>query len=210
MIYHIENKLFPSNTYVLAKEKDCIVIDPGLDTGNIIQELKDNNLRPLAVMSTHGHFDHIAGVDEIVKEYNVPFYLHHRDVKLSRSANFYLKLAKINRKIDIVTPQFTFQDEFEFIKIKDFNIKVFNFPGHSEGSCIFQYENSLFSGDILYRNGLGFNNFPGEDKVKLRASILRIFKTFDFNCKIYPGHGLPATLREIELNNNSLKLFLED
>lgn len=209
MIYIIKNNIFSSNTYILAEGRDCIVIDPGLDKGIILKALKEYDLVPLAVMSTHGHFDHIAGVADVVGEYGVPFYMHKNDLKLSKSANFYLKLAKINCKIDIITPDLLFEGNHEVVKIKNFKIDVFNFPGHSNGSCVFQFGESLFSGDTIYKTGLGFNNFPGEDKARLRTSIVSIFETFDPDFMIYPGHGAPATLKEIRMNNKDLSLFIE-
>lgn len=209
MIYIIKNNIFSSNTYILAEGRDCIVIDPGLDKGVVLKALKEYDLVPLAVMSTHGHFDHIAGVGDIVGEYGVPFYMHKNDLKLSKSANFYLKLAKIDCKIDIITPDVLLEGNREVVTILNFKIGVFNFPGHSNGSCIFQFGKSLFSGDTIYKTGLGFNNFPGEDKVMLRTSVVNIFETFDLDCMIYPGHGAPATLEEIKLNNKDLSLFIE-
>ena len=210
MIITKKNKIFPSNTYIITEGSDCIVIDPGLEKDIILNTLREHHLIPLAVMSTHGHFDHIASVSEIVNEYDVPFYLHNNDLKLSQSANFFLRLAKINSKIKTPVPDVLFRNFSESLTIKNFEINVYNFPGHSDGSCVFQFGNNLFSGDTLYKSGLGFNNFPGEDKVKLRNSILEIFDKFSDNSLILPGHGDSDQLGSIKVNNKSLLDFLNN
>ena len=110
MIITKKNKIFPSNTYIITEGSDCIVIDPGLEKDIILNTLREHHLIPLAVMSTHGHFDHIASVSEIVNEYDVPFYLHNNDLKLSQSANFFLRLAKINSKIKTPVPDVLFKN----------------------------------------------------------------------------------------------------
>jgi hydroxyacylglutathione hydrolase len=208
MIITRKNSTFASNTYIITKGNDCIVIDPGLDKDLILDTLNEYQLTPLAVIATHGHFDHIASVSDIIREHKVPYYLHNEDLKLSRSANFFLKLAKIDFKIDIPTPDFLFNGFSESIKIGIFDFKVFNFPGHSSGSCLFQFGENLFSGDTIYKNRVGFNNYPGEDKVKLKNSILKIFETFPDNSLILPGHGESDSLGSIKANNKELLDFL--
>ena len=92
--------------------------------------------------------------------------------------------------------------------IGKFDLNIFNFPGHSEGSCIIQSNNLLFSGDIIYKNGLGFNNFPGENKANLKDSILKIFEIFPSDSIVYPGHGESEYLMNIKHNNQDLINFL--
>lgn len=210
MIITKKNKIFPSNTYIVTEGNDCIVIDPGLEKDIILGTLREYRLIPLAVMATHGHFDHIASVSDIKNEYDVPFYLHNNDLKLSQSANFFLKLAKIDLKIKIPFPDVLFKNFSETLTVKKFRINVYNFPGHSNGSCVFQIGDNLFSGDTLYKFGLGFNNFPGEDKVKLRSSILEIFDKFSSNSLILPGHGDSDYLSSIRVNNKALLDFLNN
>lgn len=210
-LYVIRNKkIFSSNTYILKNSvnDDCIIIDPGFDINLINKDIKENNLKPLAIISTHGHFDHIGGATFFKIKYNIPFYLHEADLKIAKSANFYLKVAQLNHKIVTPTPDFLFKGEYEYLKIKEFEIQIFNLPGHSPGSCVLKIENLLFSGDILYKNGIGGFSIPKENIGLLKKSISKIFDIFNDEDLILPGHGAPEYIREIKKNNTELINFL--
>jgi glyoxylase-like metal-dependent hydrolase (beta-lactamase superfamily II) len=213
MIYKIINDIFPSNTYLVKKENsnECIVIDPGLDHEIIYKSIIENNLQPIGILCTHGHFDHIGSVSILKDKFgNIPFYLHKADVKVAKSANFFLKLIKIKYWVDYVTPDYILQDDIEEIEISGFNFSIFHFPGHSEGSCIIQYKNNLFTGDIIYKKGLGLNNFPGENINILKESIKKIIITFDKNLFVYPGHGDSDLLGNIIKSNLELVNFIKN
>ncbi|MBL7903269.1 MAG: MBL fold metallo-hydrolase [Bacteroidia bacterium] len=188
--------------------KDCLIIDPGFDTDLIDAEIKKSGLNPIAILSTHGHFDHVAGVDYFKTKYNIPFYLHEKDKKICLSINFYLKIARIDMTIRTPIPDILIKEKTQSISIKSFNLIIQNFPGHSDGSCIIQSENFLFTGDILYRNGLGAGSIPRENPSLLRRSILSIFKSYSDNAIILPGHGAPDYLGNIKNNNIELKNYL--
>lgn len=209
-IQAIKNSVFTSNTYLLQNNlsHDALIIDPGLDTETIDAAISKGRIKPLAILATHGHFDHIGSVKYFQEKFQIPYYLHEKDYKLAKSANFYLKMAKIDKQIDIAIPDILFKSESEKINIETFSFNVFNYPGHSEGSCIFDFKNEIFSGDIVYKKGLGFNNFPGENKEKLRLSIKSIFETFNDNSMFYPGHGEKVLLSDIKNKNLDLINFL--
>ena len=211
MVYLIRNRFFPSNTYLLKKDNssNCVIIDPGLDSEFIHKCILKNNLIPIGIFCTHGHFDHIASVSYLKKEFgNIPYYLHEADLKISKSANFYLKLVRINYWIDYASPDYIFKNDKEEIEIDGFNFSVFHFPGHSDGSCIFKYNNILFTGDILFKSGLGFNNFPGENINALKDSIKKIILYFDNDYLVYPGHGESEFLGNITSKNLELLNFI--
>jgi hydroxyacylglutathione hydrolase len=208
----IKNGIFPSNTYILkaGDTNECILIDPGLDRDLIEQTIDEKKCEPIAVLATHGHFDHIGSAAFFKEKLNIPYYLHAADLKLSKSANFYLKIARIKLSISITTPDVLFTGFEQNITIGQFKFNIYNYPGHSDGSCIIQYNNILFSGDILYKNGLGFNNFPGENKGSLKKSILQIIDKFPGNALIVPGHGGAEELGLIVKNNQELISFIND
>jgi hydroxyacylglutathione hydrolase len=209
-IFVVKNEIFPSNTYLLKSKSNnsCLIIDPGLDASLIDKKITELSLLPVGIISTHGHFDHIGSVSHFKKKFNIPFYMHEADLKMSRSANFYLKVAKINIKIETPTPDIFFKGANDSFSLNEFQLSIHNYPGHSEGSCILKYGHYLFSGDILYKKGLGFNGFPGENKTKLKQSILEIFSTFSGEHLILPGHGEPEYIQKIKNTNLDLINFL--
>lgn len=210
-IYLIRNKkIFPSNTYVFKNKvnDECIIIDPGFDTELIDKEIQVNKLQPIAVISTHGHFDHIGSAAFLKNKYNIPFYLHDCDMKISQSANFYLKVAQIDHKIETPKPDFLFKGELNHLSLNGINLEIYNLPGHSPGSCIIKIENNLFSGDIFYKKGLGVGSLPKENTALLKRSILKIFDTFCDEDLVLPGHGKSEYLGVIKNDNAELKEFL--
>ena len=210
LLYKVRNEIFSSNSYILREKHSdfCLLIDPGLDTQAIDKKLADLNLKPIAILATHGHFDHIGSVSFFKNKFKIPFYMHEADSKISQSANFYLKIARIDHKIETPKPDVLFKEKKETINIGNFELCIYNFPGHSSGSCIIQHDKYLFTGDIMYKKGLGFNNFPGEDKAKLKHSIQAVFETFSDDSLVLPGHGDSEYLMNIKNNNQDLINFL--
>lgn len=207
----IKNKTFVSNSYLICdkKENTCIVVDPGLDANILLAEIETSRLKPLAVLSTHGHFDHIGSAKDIQIKYAVPFYMHEADYKMSQSANFFLKVAGIPHSIQTPKPDVLLKSDSPNLNIGSFSIGINHLPGHSPGSCVFTWNKYLFTGDILYKNGLGPESIPKEDKHLLRDSIVKLFALFTDECIVLPGHGQYDSLGSIKTNNLALKQFLE-
>lgn len=210
-IYLIRNKkIFSSNTYILRNKvnDECIIIDPGFDKELIDTSIIELGFTPVAIISTHGHFDHVGSAAFFKDKYHIPFYLHQADLKLSQSANFYLKVAQLNHKIETPKPDFLFEGERDYLTLNGIDLEIYNLPGHSPGSCVIKIENNLFSGDILYKNGLGAGSVPKENTELLKLSILKIFDIFVDEDLVLPGHGASEYLGAIKNNNTELKNFL--
>lgn len=207
----VQNRYFSSNTYLLLDaDKNCIIIDPGLDIERILAAISMEKLNPVAILATHGHFDHIGAAAPIKKQFGIPFYLHRLDLKLLKSANFYIKFIRLQKTIEVIQPDEFLESNPTDIKVAGFHLKSYNFPGHTNGSVVFKFNNFLFTGDLIFRNGLGFNGFPGENKGLLRQSIIQFKETFSESHLVLPGHRIQATLGEILRNNLELKIFLLD
>lgn len=216
MICTIKNKFFsgkssfPENTYILAHEGRCVIIDPGLDAESIMAMLENNNLLPVAMLATHGHVDHVGGIEPIRLKYNIPFYIHEKDVKLLKSVNFYLKLLKIDQIIQPPTPTNMISEQDVSLNIEGFEVQITNYPGHTDGSCVIWYGNNLFCGDLIFAEHFFTNGLPGENISKLRDSVNGILAKYPEETMLYPGHGSNDTLRNIKQTNKKLIKFLNN
>lgn len=212
MIIRIVNEPYSSNTYLICNESNsqCVIIDPGLDEKATDLKIAELNLKPIAILSTHGHFDHISGVSFFREKYSIPFYIHKEDVRLYKSVNFYLKLSKLKKIIKVCEPDFLWVTKHQLLILNEFTFEIFNYPGHTKGSCIIQYKNNLFTGDIIFKKGLYLNKLPEENVDVLKESILEIISNFDLNNICYPGHGHDASLNEIKTANQDLIKFINN
>ena len=182
-----------TNTYLLTEGKDALLIDPASKPEKLIEILGDLNL--IGILLTHGHFDHIKAVDGLYEKYHCPVYLHEDDEILARDkysgADFGL-VSYITCKTEKLI-----QGK---MNIGPFNFEVIFTPGHTEGSVIYVFEDSIFTGDTLFKGSVGRTDLKGGDARKLKDS-LRVFKQFNKNYNIYPGHEETTNILD-ELANN--------
>jgi hydroxyacylglutathione hydrolase len=207
-VFTVTAGAFPSNCHVCIAggPGQCFLIDPGLDGAAIDRELKARGLTPRHVFCTHGHFDHAGSAAFFQKKYGAAVHLHEADLKTLKTSNFLLMAVKIPQRIELpeVTP---IEDDFA-ISIGDATLRYHHAPGHTPGSCIIAFGAALFTGDTIYRSGVGLSKLPGEDPDLLRASIRRLWDTLPGAATTYPGHGSAASFASIRENNGALRAFL--
>ncbi|MBQ3993852.1 MAG: MBL fold metallo-hydrolase [Erysipelotrichaceae bacterium] len=182
-----------TNTYLLSEGNDVIVIDPASKPEKMIEKINGRNL--LAVLLTHGHFDHIKACDGLFEKYGCPIYLHKDDEELARDkysgADFGL-VSYISCPIEELKEG--------KMKIGPFEFEVIFTPGHTPGSVIFVFDHHIFTGDTLFAGSVGRTDLKGGDGRMLKES-LKVFKSFNDEYFILPGHDDPSTL-SFELANN--------
>lgn len=177
------------NTYLLYHEVGkCYVIDPGHDYKQIINFINRRHVKVTAIILTHGHFDHIAGVNELVKAFNCPVYLHLNDAKMVKSIALNYSFA-FNESIIIDS----YIEDINSLNNED--IEVIHTPGHSRGSCCLYLNNDklLFSGDTLFKDGVGRTDLHGSSLDELNKSIKKLF-LLDDDVIVLPGHGEETTI----------------
>ncbi len=193
-----------TNCYIISDESgNCLIMDPGEESGRIINKVKSKEMTPVAILLTHAHFDHIGAVDSIRDRYNIPVYIHEEeqdwlsDPRLNGSAK-YPGLPDIStRKADILI-----RDE-GMMTVGPFEFEVRYTPGHSPGSVSYIFGPSRFAivGDTLFQHGVGRTDLPGGNTGVLLASIHDKLLSLDDDFIIYPGHG-PSTTPEEEKDSN--------
>jgi hydroxyacylglutathione hydrolase len=190
---------FEANCYVVGSEKtgEGILIDPGDEADAILGDVSGQNLKISLIVLTHGHIDHIGAVKEIKDATKAPIAIHVEDGRsLTKNAtNLALGLAYPAPP----TPDRLLKDG-DLIKVGDLSFKVFSTPGHSPGSICLYGEGVLFSGDTLFREGIGRSDLPGGNYRELMASLHRLM-TLPETTVVYPGHG-PSTTIGLEKKQN--------
>ena len=188
-----------TNTYVLSKGNDVIIIDPACKIEKLEPYIKDKNV--LAVLLTHGHFDHIKTVDSLYNKYKLPVYIHKDDEYLIRDKNQSVDFG-LSEVIYVSSPCRYYEEGK--LNIGEFEFNVIFTPGHTNGSVCLEIEDSMFTGDTLFRLSVGRTDLEGGDYSKLKQS-LNILKNIDKDLKIYPGHESDTTLKFEQMNNDYLK-----
>ena len=171
--------------------KETVVIDPAKD--GLYDKLSSNGLKPVAILLTHGHFDHIMGTHELVEKSGAKVYALESEKELCGDAD--LNASAQIRRPYTVEPDVLLTDGQE-IEPAGMKIRVYATPGHTEGSCCFYIESRkwLFTGDTLFCGSIGRTDLPTGDDRKIMRSVHMLTDTFDDDVKVYPGHGDTSTI----------------
>lgn len=193
-----------TNCYVIEdQEQNCLIVDPGEEGETFIEEIKRRSLKPVAILLTHAHFDHIGALDAVRDAFSIPVYLHKAeadwlgDPALNGSGR-YPGLPQVkNREADILL-----ETESE-LTVGPFTMEVRHTPGHSPGSVCYIFEEDGFAvvGDTLFNGSVGRTDLPGGDTATLLNSIHEKILSLDGELTVYPGHGMPTT-PEMEMDQN--------
>ena len=180
-----------TNCFLVFDEKtrECLIIDPGDDADYIMRKISDEDLRPVKIVATHGHFDHILAAYEIQHAFNIPFLMHKNDEflleRMQSSAKHFTGIIAgpppvVNEYLTGVTP----------VTVKK-NFEVIETPGHTPGGIVLycKKEKIAFVGDLVFASGgVGRTDFAYSSKDDLEKSIKKVI-SLPRNTKLYCGHG---------------------
>ncbi|OGX17095.1 MAG: hypothetical protein A3K83_01930 [Omnitrophica WOR_2 bacterium RBG_13_44_8b] len=189
------------NCYILAqgKSRQAIIIDPGAEVNKINRVLNKYELTAAFIINTHGHYDHI-GCDD---KFKVPVYIHNRDSKLLKDPQ--LNLSGLLALPYHVESEIIGMEDNQIIELEDIQLKVLHVPGHTPGGialALLEPEGKIvFTGDSLFRSGIGRTDFAGADGPLLLKSIREKLLTLPDDTICYPGHGPSTTIGDEKSNN---------
>ncbi|PKO97120.1 MAG: MBL fold hydrolase [Bacteroidetes bacterium HGW-Bacteroidetes-7] len=193
-------------TYILWDDTcECVIVDPGCysesEKSRLEKFVLENSLKPVMLLNTHGHFDHIMGNAFVSQKWNVKTYIHPDDKPHLERAVQYSNMFGYNVEApSLDTVDLNDGDELKF---GNSLLKVMTTPGHTRGGVSFYSETDKFviTGDALFAGSIGRTDLPGGDYDQLMESLLgKIIKLGD-DYSVYPGHG-PATTIANEKNTN--------
>jgi glyoxylase-like metal-dependent hydrolase (beta-lactamase superfamily II) len=189
-----------TNCYVVAPGagEECIVIDPGHEaTEGVADIVREHRLKPVAVLLTHGHIDHIFSVVPVCGAHDVPAYIHPDDRHMLADPGRGLSLAMSQQLFGGM--EFTEPDDVraltgnDDIELAGLPFTVDHAPGHTKGSITFRLADAvLFSGDLLFAGSIGRTDLPGGDYDEMLDSLARVILPMPDELPVLSGHG-PAT-----------------
>jgi hydroxyacylglutathione hydrolase len=218
-----------TNCYVVAASagEECLIIDPGVGvTGQLAEVLRENRLRPAAVLLTHGHFDHVYSVTPVCGSAGVAAYIHGDD--LYRLKN---PLSAVGPElIAMFEQQFgqkaSWQEPTDVVTLRDaqsltiagLDLGVLHAPGHTEGSVLFtvsgvpdgiaaeaDVRSTVFSGDVLFAGSIGRTDLAGGDGVAMNRSLRDVVLPLPDDMLVLPGHGPATTMKRERAANPYLQ-----
>lgn len=205
-IYDLQLGELGANCYVAETAPGrCIAVDIGGDSGYFLSFLKEKKLTLTKILLTHGHFDHIGGVEEVRKATGAEVFIHADDVRMMTSAAYSLHIG-MGRLPFVPVERFTAIEAGCCITDGDCVVTLIHTPGHSEGSVCYVCGDVIFTGDTLFKGSAGRTDFPGSNPIDMRNSLYALY-LIDADCKIFPGHGEASTLDYEKRTNPFLRGF---
>ena len=184
------------NCYIVGDEntREGIVIDPGDDVRDIIGAIRKHQLKVVAIVNTHAHFDHVGALNEIRDFTSAPFMLHADEVQMLGSAQ--MSAAMFGLSIDNPKPVDRLLREGDQIGAGSIVLTVLHTPGHTPGGICLLEGQHVFVGDTLFQGSIGRTDFPGGDYGVLMASIRDKLLPLPDSTVVHSGHGAATTIGE--------------
>jgi hydroxyacylglutathione hydrolase len=197
---------FAANCYLVAPApgEECVIIDPGEDAAAGIDELaREFRLKPVAVLLTHGHLDHVWSVAPVCGARDVPAYIHPSDRELltDPARGFSLGAGQeLFGGLELTEPDdVRALENGAVLRLAGLDVTVDHAPGHTEGSVTFRLPDAgdagvMFSGDLLFAGSIGRSDLPGGDYETIMGSLARVCLPLRDDTVVLPGHGPQTTI----------------
>jgi len=200
------------NTYVLYNEnRECCIIDPGCyfdqERATLKEFIEKSGLRPVLLLNTHCHLDHVFGNKFVHDSWNLTLHIHEKEKIVLETAPIAGKTWQL--PFDNYEGPLVMIKEGKTLKIGDDEIEIRFAPGHSPGSVCFYHEAGGFviGGDVLFNGSIGRTDLPGGDYATLINSIQTQLFTLPDETRVYSGHGPMTTIGFEKMNNPFVKLY---
>ncbi len=191
-----------TNCYIVTDNNslETILVDPADSAETIIEVVNREQLQPISILLTHGHFDHVLGLLELKLALDLPVFMHQEDNPLLKTAQASAQ-HWLGHSVDPVPNATQNIVEGNTLALGDLTITVLHTPGHTQGSVCLLVQDSdeplaLLTGDTVFKNSVGRTDFSYSKPLLLRDSLEKLLR-FEDTLSCYPGHGAPTTIGEI-------------
>ncbi len=191
-----------TNSYLLINEdtKELVVVDPAICPDYVVNHVKTNEYLPKAILLTHGHFDHVMGIDGWVEAFHIPVYLHEDEKEI---------LANPRKNLSyMVFKPYSYENvsclkDDDILEVAGFRFQVIHTPGHTSGGCCYYEKNEevLMSGDTLFAQSVGRSDFPTGNEQTLLKSIREKLFCLPDEVMVYPGHNELTSIGDEKVRN---------
>jgi hydroxyacylglutathione hydrolase len=211
---------FETNCWVFApsKNSECFIVDPGMAQPNLVKQIKEvigkHNLKPMAILVTHGHLDHTFSVLPFANEYRVPTLIHTIDRKLLKDPFKALQAGGVTAQLmeQFGVTNFEEPDDVrevntgDTLNIAGFDLQITHAPGHTAGSTIFTVNDEfLISGDVLFAGAIGRTDMPTGSPSEMIKTLRNEILPLSDELIVLPGHGAQTTIGRERKNNPYLQ-----
>ncbi len=182
-----------NNTYIVSSSGKAIIIDAAATVAEIKKVLGNNEV--VGVFLTHGHFDHIANLDDIINTFNVKCYLNNNAIdKLYDPHTNCSEMFNFEQISKLPKDSFILVHDAEVFDVLPKTIFVaLHTPGHTDCGMTYVIDKCMFTGDLIFKHDIGRSDLPTSSRLDLRQSLTKMYSRKK-NYTIYPGHGQPTTL----------------
>ena len=185
---------FVENSYVVhdPQTKDAVILDPGDDPGRILRTVEQLGAKPLAILLTHGHIDHVGAVGRLLEKLDVPLLCHEGDQRWLDGAEKQGRMFGV--QVDKVPKPTRYVTDDEELTFGSLTFKVIHTPGHSAGGVCYLIGKILFAGDTIFQGSVGRSDFPDGSHDQLITSIETRILPLGDDVTLYCGHGPETTV----------------
>lgn len=201
-----------TNVYLVFYNGNCIIIDPSNEAERIVACIEERKAKPLAILLTHGHFDHIMAAPALAKKYGIKIYAGEAERQLLEDSGLNLATRFLGEDFTLEADEYVKGgDEIEF---EGFKLKVLYTPGHTVGSVSFYTEDladneafkkAAFTGDTLFAGSVGRVDLPTGNEDTMRRTLNEVIKKLPSDTVVFPGHGAATTIEREIMHNPYLR-----
>ena len=210
-----------TNCYVVSTGpgEPCLIVDPGQESiDGVLEIIAEHRLAPAAVLLTHGHIDHVWSVAPVSTRFDVPALIHADDryrlvdpAGSSIGAAREQLLAMTKDSLELTEPSdVRLLADQERLELAGIPMVVRHAPGHTEGSVVFELDEAMFSGDVLFAGSIGRTDLPGGDHEQMVDSLRRVILPAPDELVVLPGHGPQTTIGQERASNPFLRPLLSE